>query len=139
MKSGSWDRDKVTSSRGASRFPLPRAVSLGCGLTVSPSRAIKGKVEPLFFFWLCVLGRSGWAWLNPQVRKGTNPSPSVLALSCARAWQPREHRLCARALGAHPPLWRSLGSVFPELTELCFPAKPPLLGALCAATRLKCW
>lgn len=68
-------------------FLLPAAVFLGLWIdSGSPSRAIKGRVEPLL--WLCLVGRSGWARLNPQVRKGAKPSTSVLILSRARSSQP---------------------------------------------------
>lgn len=72
--------------------------------------------------WLCLVGRSGWARLNPQVRKGAKPSTSVLILSCARS--SCEHQICAGlwelilSSGGHwdlfssqPHLWRSVGFV----------------------------
>lgn len=92
---------------------MPRAVSLGCGLTLHlPQGLSRGGLS--IFFWLCLVGRSKWAWLNPQVRKGAKPSTSVLSMSCARSCQP-------------PVSWGSVqgfgSSSFPlEVTGICFPA-----------------
>lgn len=110
-------------------FLLPRAVSLGCGWTLDlPQGLSRGGLN--LFFWLCLLGRSGWAWLNPSGEEGNksqhlNPGPELCqillwAQDLCRAlgghWdlfssQPHLWNLC-RALGANPPLWRSQGSVF---------------------------
>lgn len=128
-------------------FLLPRAVSLGCGLTLDLPQGLSRGGLSLF---------SGFAWwggvdglgLVPQVRRGANPSTSVLALSCARSSQPPEsirsvqgfgssssplevtgicfpakhtcgdHWNLCRCLGANPPLWRSQGSVFASQTSL---------------------
>lgn len=152
---------------------MPRAVSLGCGLTLDLPQGLSRWGLSLFsgFAWWRGIN---WAWLNPQVRKGAKPSTSVLALSSARSSQPPvswgsvqgfgssssplqltgicfpashtsgDHWNLCRCLGTNPPLCssqgsvfasqaslcRSLGSVFPEVTELFFPAKPPLWRSL---------
>lgn len=101
------------------------------------------------FFWLCLVERNKWAWLNPQVRKGAKPSTSVLALSSARSSQPPvswgsvqgfgsssspleltgicfpashtsgDHWNLCRCLGSNPPLCSSQGSVFASQASLC--------------------
>lgn len=119
MKCGSWDT--VTSSCTASRFSFAKSCFPGLWIdSGSPSRAIKGRVEP--FFWLCLVGRSGWAWLSPSSEEGSksqhlSPGPELCQILPA----PCEHQICAGLwelilpLGGHwdlfssqTHLWRSL-------------------------------
>lgn len=147
MKCGSWDT--VTSSCTASRFSFAKSCFPGLWIdSGSPSRAIKGRVEP--FFWLCLVGRSGWAWLSPSSEEGSksqhlSPGPELCQILPA----PCEHQICAGLWELILSLWRSLGFVFQpntpvEITGICAGVWEPTLPfggprALCLPAKPSFW